>query len=154
MKTINQLLKEKGQDAWRIRPDSKVYDALKVMADKDVGALLVMDGARLVGMFSERDYARKVILKNKSSKNITVSEIMSSEVIYIPSTIDCEQALAVMTAKHVRHLPVLDNYLLVGIVSIGDLVKAVIDNEKQVNKALSQYILEYKVAINPLTTAH
>jgi FOG: CBS domain len=144
MKTISQLLKEKGQQAWGISPDSKVYEALKLMAEKDVGALLVMDGEKLVGMFSERDYARKVILKNRSSKNINVSEIMSSVVISIPPAIDCEQALALMTVKHIRHLPVLDHETLVGIVSIGDLVKVVIDHEKQVNKALNQYILEHE----------
>lgn len=144
MKTISQLLKEKGQQTWGISPDSRVYDALKIMAEKDVGALMVMDGGKLVGMFSERDYARKVILKNRSSKNINVSEIMSSAVISIPPSIDCEQALALMTVKHIRHLPVLDNEKLVGIVSIGDLVKVVIDHEKQVNKALNQYILEHE----------
>jgi len=142
MKTIGKLLKEKGHEAWHISPDAKVYDALKVMADKDVGALLVMDGEKVIGMFSERDYARKVILKGKSSKKITVREIMSSMVIFIAPDIDCEQALALMTAKHIRHLPVLENGTLVGVVSIGDLVKAVIDHEKQVNQALNAYILE------------
>lgn len=144
MKTIDQLLKEKGQQTWRIAPDATVYDALKVMAEKDVGALLVMDGEKLVGIFSERDYARKVILKNKSSRSIPVGEIMSSAVIFIPPHIDCEQALALMTAKHIRHLPVLDHDKLVGIISIGDLVKVIIEHEKQVNKALNQYILENK----------
>jgi len=144
MKTISQLLKEKGRQAWGVSPDTKVYEALKIMAEKDVGALLVMEGEKLVGMFSERDYARKVILKNRSSRNLNVSEIMSSAVISIPPTLDCEQALALMTVKHIRHLPVLDNKKLVGIVSIGDLVKTVIDHEKQVNKALNQYILEHE----------
>ena len=144
MKTISQLVKEKGQNIWWTNPDSKVYDALALMAEKDVGALLVVDSEKLVGIFSERDYARKVILKNKSSKNIAVSEIMSSAVISIPPNIDCEQALALMTVKHVRHLPVLENGKIVGVVSIGDLVKVVIDYEKQVNKALNQYILENK----------
>jgi CBS domain-containing protein len=144
MKTISQLLKEKGQDIWWTSPDSKVYDALALMAEKDVGALLVVESEKLVGIFSERDYARKVILKNKSSKNIAVREIMSSAVISITPTIDCEQALALMTVKRVRHLPVLDNGKIAGVVSIGDLVKVVIDNEKQVNKALNQYILENK----------
>jgi CBS domain-containing protein len=147
MKTISRLLIEKGQEFWWVSPDTKVYDALKIMADKDVGALMVLEEGKLVGMFSERDYARKVILKNKSSKNITVNEIMSSSVISIPPTIDCEQALALMTAKHIRHLPVLEGETLVGIVSIGDLVKVVIDHEKQINKALNAYILENKVLL-------
>jgi len=142
MKTISQLLREKGQQTWKINLDARVYDALKLMAEKDVGALIVMDGERLAGVFSERDYARKVILKNKSSKNISVAEIMSSTVISIPPSLDCEQALALMTVKHIRHLPVMDQDKLVGIVSIGDLVKVVIDHQKQVNKALDQYILE------------
>jgi CBS domain-containing protein len=142
MKTISQLLREKGGQTWKISPDARVYDALKLMAEKDVGALIVMDGERVAGVFSERDYARKVILKNKSSKNISVAEIMSSTVISIPPTIDCEQALALMTMKHIRHLPVVDQDKLVGVVSIGDLVKAVIEHQKQVNKALDQYILE------------
>jgi CBS domain-containing protein len=147
MKTISRLLFEKGGEFWWVSPETMVYDALKVMADKDVGALMVLEGGKLVGMFSERDYARKVILKNKSSKNITVDEIMSSSVISIPPTIDCEQALALMTAKHIRHLPVLEGETLVGIVSIGDLVKVVIDHEKQINKALNEYILENKVLL-------
>jgi CBS domain-containing protein len=142
MKTISQLLREKGQQTWKISPDASVYDALKLMAEKDVGALIVMDGERLAGVFSERDYARKVILKNKSSKNISVAEIMSSTVISIPPSLDCEQALALMTVKHIRHLPVVEQDKLVGVVSIGDLVKVVIDHQKQVNKALDQYILE------------
>jgi CBS domain-containing protein len=142
MKTISQLLREKGQQTWKINLDARVYDALKLMAEKDVGALIVMDGERLAGVFSERDYARKVILKNKSSKNISVAEIMSSTVISIPPSLDCEQALALMTVKHIRHLPVVEQDKLVGVVSIGDLVKVVIDHQKQVNKALDQYILE------------
>ncbi len=142
MKTISVILREKAQHIWWTKPDAKVFDALKVMADKDVGALLVKDGEKLVGIFSERDYARKVILKNKSSKKITVREIMSSEIVSVTPNLDCEQALALMTAKHVRHLPVVDDDKLLGIVSIGDLVKAVIEYEKQENKALNQYIEE------------
>jgi CBS domain-containing protein len=142
MKSIGQLLKEKGHEVWSIRPEAKVYDALAFMADKDVGALLVIDHEEVVGVFSERDYARKVILKNKSSKKIAVREIMSPFVISIPPTTDCNQALVLMTAKHIRHLPVLEDGKLIGVVSIGDLVKAVIDHERQVNQSLNQYIIE------------
>ncbi|MBU2611674.1 MAG: CBS domain-containing protein, partial [Chloroflexi bacterium] len=111
-------------------------------ADKDIGALLVMDGEKLVGIFSERDYARKVILKGKSSKELAVREVMSSHIYYITPDITCEQALGLMTQKHVRHLPVLDGNKLIGIVSIGDLVKAVIAHQKQVIDRLENHILE------------
>jgi len=143
MKTIGQLLKEKGHEVWSVRPAEKVYDALGVMADKDVGALLVMDGEKVVGVFSERDYARKVILKNKASKKIAVREIMSAFVISIPPTLDCNQALVLMTAKHVRHLPVLEDGKLIGVVSIGDLVNAVMGEQKLAIDKLEQYILEH-----------
>jgi predicted transcriptional regulator len=142
MKTISRLLEEKGRFIWSVGPKAKVFEALRLMAEKDVGALLVMDGEKLVGIFSERDYARKVILKHKSSKHIAVREIMSSEVVSASPDLDCEQALALMTARHIRHLPVVENDQIVGVVSIGDLVKAVIDYHKQDNKALNQYILE------------
>lgn len=142
MKTINQVLKEKGSEIWSTAPNKMVIDALQVMADKDIGALLVMDGEKLVGIFSERDYARKVILKGKSSKELAVREVMSSHIYYITLDITCEQALGLMTQKRVRHLPVLDGNKLIGVVSIGDLVKAVIAHQKQVIDRLEKHILE------------
>ncbi|MFH1908064.1 MAG: CBS domain-containing protein [Chloroflexota bacterium] len=142
MKTINQVLKEKGSEIWATAPNKMVIDALQVMADKDIGALLVMDGEKLVGIFSERDYARKVILKGKSSKELAVREVMSSHIYYITPDITCEQALDLMTQKRVRHLPVLDGNKLIGVVSIGDLVKAVIAYQKQVINRLEKHILE------------
>lgn len=129
MKTIELVMKLKGKEIWTIPPDTSVLDTLKIMAEKDIGALPVMDGKKLVGIFSERDYARKVILKGKSSKNMPVSEIMSTNLILITPEQTTEQGLALMTSKHVRHLPVVKNEKLVGFISIGDLVKSIIDEQ-------------------------
>jgi len=142
MKTIGQILKEKGSESWHVAPETLVFEALKLMADKDVGALLVMRDGKVVGIFSERDYARKVILKGRSSKKITVSEIMSTHVIFITPDQSCEKGLALMTTAHVRHLPVFEGETLTGVVSIGDLVNAVIGEQKQVIDKLEQHILE------------
>jgi len=141
MKTIRQILKVKGRKVWTISPAARVFDALQVMAEKDVGALLVVNGKTLVGVFSERDYARKVILQGKSSKNIRVSEIMSSPPIFIEPENTVEQGLALMSAKHVRHLPVMENNRLIGIVTIGDLVRSLIDEQKVVIDHLEKYIV-------------
>jgi CBS domain-containing protein len=141
MKTIRQILKVKGRNTWTIPPETPVFDALQVMAEKDVGALLVVNGKILVGVFSERDYARKVILKGKSSKNVRVSEIMSSPPIFIEPDNTVEQGLALMSAKHVRHLPVMEKNHLVGIVTIGDLVRSLMDEQKVVIDHLEKYIV-------------
>jgi CBS domain-containing protein len=142
MKTIGQILKDKGKETWHVAPETLVFDALKLMAEKDVGALLVMQDSKVVGVFSERDYARKVILKGKSSKKIAVREIMSAHVIFIRPDQSCEKGLALMTTAHVRHLPVFDQETLIGVVSIGDLVNAVMGEQKQAIDKLEQYILE------------
>jgi len=141
MKTIRQIIKEKESEIWWTSPDTHVYAALTLMAEKSVGALLVIDNDKIVGIFSERDYARKVILKGKSSKDIFVREIMTTNVRFITPEQTCEQALALMTDKHIRHLPVLQDDQLIGIVSIGDLVKAVIDDQKKTIDKLEKYIL-------------
>lgn len=141
MKTIRQILKGKGRKIWTITPGTPVYDALKLMAEKDIGALMVVEGKNLVGVFSERDYARKVILKGKSSKNVKIGEIMSSPPIFIEPDYVIEQGLALMSAKHVRHLPVMENKRLIGVVTIGDLVKALIDEQKVVIDHLEKYIV-------------
>jgi len=141
MKTIRQILKGKGRNIWTTTHATRVFDALQEMADKDVGALLVMKGKTLVGVFSERDYARKVILQGKSSKDILVSEIMSSPPIFIEPDNTVEQGLALMSAKHVRHLPVMEKGRLTGIVTIGDLVKSLIVEQKIVIDHLEKYIL-------------
>jgi CBS domain-containing protein len=129
MKTIQYVMRSKRKEIWDVSPDTSVFNALKIMAEKDIGAMPVMDGKKLVGIFSERDYARKVILKGKSSKNIPVSEIMSTNLVVITPNQTTEQGLALMTAKHVRHMPVIQNEKLVGFISIGDLVKSIIDEQ-------------------------
>ena len=141
MKTIRQLLKGKGRKVWTVSPATSVFDALQIMAEKDVGALLVVNGKTLVGVFSERDYARKVILQGKSSKDILVNEIMSSPPIFIEPDNTIEQGLALMSAKHVRHLPVMEKNRLVGIITIGDLVKSLIVEQKVVIEHLENHIL-------------
>ena len=141
MKTIRQIIKLKGHNIWTISPAARVFDALQMMAEKDIGALLVVDGKTLVGVFSERDYARKVILKGKRSKNTHISEIMSSPPIFIEPDNTTEQGLALMSAKHIRHLPVMEDNHLLGIVTIGDLVKTLIDEQKITIDHLEKYIL-------------
>lgn len=141
MATIKQILKQKGKDIWQTTPDTHVFDALQLMAERDIGALLVMDGKKLIGIFSERDYARKVILKGKSSKDIFVGEVMSSPVVFITPQQTDEQGLALMTATHVRHLPVMENDHIRGVVSIGDLVKSIMGQQKQTIDKLEKYIL-------------
>ena len=142
MKTITHILIQKGREIWTTSPEATVFEALQVMAAKDVGALPVLEGKKLVGIFSERDYARKVILKGKSSKKIPVREIMSAHLVTISPDQTNEQGLALMTARHIRHLPVLQDQKLVGFISIGDLVKSIIDEQKQVIDKLEQYIIE------------
>ena len=141
MRTVREILLNKGNRIWTISPDSTVYKALIVMADKSIGALLVVDKqGNPVGVMSERDYARKVILVGKSSKDTLVKEIMSSKVIYITPDRSPEECLALMTEKRIRHLPVLDNGKLTGFISIGDVVKAVLDEKEFTIGQLVQYI--------------
>ncbi len=143
MQTIRKILSEKGNEIWSTSPGATVYEALQTMADKDVGALPVMEHGKLVGIFSERDYARKVILLGKSSKKTLVKEIMTSHVVYSTPDMTNDQGLTLMTAKYIRHLPVLDGDTLVGIVSIGDLVRSIISEQKEMISQLEQYILHY-----------
>lgn len=140
MKTVTHLLHGKGRDIWSIRPDASVYDALRLMADKEVGALLVLDSGRLVGIISERDYARKVILKGKSSLETPVRDIMTPKVICVRPEQTMEECMALMTDKHVRHLPVVVGDEVVGVISIGDLVKAVIEQKDFMIRQLENYI--------------
>ncbi len=140
MKTVAQMLKLKPAGVISVRPDVSVLDALKLLADKDVGAVLVTDGPRLVGIVSERDYARKVALKGKSSGDTLVSEIMTRDVVSVTPTQTNEECMGLMTAKRIRHLPVVDNGRVVGVLSIGDLVKDVISEQQFVIDQLEQYI--------------
>ncbi len=140
MKTVAQMLKLKPTGVISINPDAAVFDALKLLEEKEVGAVLVMDGTRLVGIFSERDYARKIALKGKSSSDTPVSEIMTREVVFVTPAQTNEECMALMTEKRTRYLPVIDNGRVVGVLSIGDLVKAAISDQQFVIDQLEHYI--------------
>ena len=140
MKSVRQLLQAKGRDIYSITPEARVYDALKLMAEKEVGALVVTERGRLAGIISERDYARKVILLGKSSQDIPVREIMTGKVITVSPDQTIEDCMAIMTGKRIRHLPVTEGERLVGLLSIGDLVKEVIAEQEQTIRQLESYI--------------
>ena len=139
--TVSQVLRSKGYGFFAIGPQATAYEALEIMADRDVGALLVIDEGKLVGIFSERDYARKVILKGVSSRETKVSEIMSRQVFFVRSEQTVEECLALMTQKHCRHLPVMAGKDLEGLVSIGDAVKAIIAEKEFRIGQLENYIM-------------
>lgn len=140
MKLVKHLLEEKGNDIWSIEPDRSVLDAIKMMAEKGIGALLVMDGKQLTGILSERDYARKVILQGRSSKDTAVREIMTDKVFSATPERSVEECMALMTDKRIRHLPVVDGGSVIGVLSIGDLVKAKIEEQEFQIKQLENYI--------------
>jgi len=141
--TIRHILEVKGDDIWSIHPGASVFDALCIMKDKDVGALLVMVGNGIAGIMSERDYARKVTLLGKTSRETRVDEIMSPIVFTIHPEQTIEEGLELMNCKHIRHLPVLENDKLIGIVSIGDLVKAVIYKQREAIKHLEGILVSH-----------
>lgn len=138
--TVNQILSTKGGKVFSIVSDITVFEALRVMGEKNIGALLVIDGVILKGIISERDYARKIILKDKSSKKTPVSDIMESDVITVKPSDDLEYCMALMSGKRIRHLPVIENDIIIGLVSIGDVVKAIIEVQKETIKHLDSYI--------------
>ncbi|GAC1320958.1 MAG: CBS domain-containing protein [Chloroflexota bacterium] len=140
MTTVARLLDAKDHNVWSIPPDAMVLDAIKLMAEKGVGALLVMQGQTLVGILSERDYARKIILQDRSSRDTPVSQIMTGNVVYVRPEQTVEDCMALMTAKHIRHLPVLQGDQVMGVVSIGDLVKSVIADREHLIEQLENYI--------------
>lgn len=139
-RTVRQILGKKGSSVWTISPDASGYEALELMADKNIGALVVVESEKILGIFSERDYARKVILKGKSSKKTDVRELMSQKVFSIGPSQTIEVCMAIMTEKQVRHLPVVEDDRLVGLVSIGDVVKVVIAEQKITIDQLEKYI--------------
>ena len=141
MITVKDLLKTKGDYVYSISPDEKVFEALQIMADKNIGALLVLEGGKLVGMMSERDYARRVILKGRFSKDTPVREIMASDVICVTPDQTPEGCMALMTEKHIRHLPVLEGNRIVGVISIGDVVKSIISSRDVRIDQLEHYIM-------------
>jgi CBS domain-containing protein len=140
MNTVSDLLRTKGHAVWSIGPDATVFEALQLMADKDVGALVVLDGGRLAGILSERDYARKVILRGRSSRETPVREIMTERVYTIHPEESVEACMALMTDRRVRHLPVVDGEELLGLISIGDVVKCIISDQEFHIRQLHKYI--------------
>jgi CBS domain-containing protein len=140
MQTVNQLLQRKGYEIETIDSSASVFEALKLMADKEIGSLIVIQEENVVGLFTERDYARNIILKGRTSKETQVNEIMSSQVIAVKPEQTTEECMAIMTEKRVRHLPVMKDDKLVGIISIGDLVKAIIEEQQFVIEQLVSYI--------------
>ena len=140
MYTVRHLLQEKGHQVWSIAPQATVFEALQVMADKNIGALLVMDRGNVAGVFTERDYARKVVLQGRSSKTTTVGELMTHNVLYVSPDDTIENCMAIMTDKRLRHLVVMDGGKLAGVVSIGDVVKAIISDREFTIRELERYI--------------
>ncbi len=140
MKHVSHLLNAKGRDVWSLPPDATVYEAIDQMAQKGVGALLVMEGEQLVGIVSERDYARKVILKGKASKETRVREIMSYPVICVYPEFTVEQTMALMTDKRIRHLPVVVEEKVVGMISIGDVVRGIIEDKQFYIQQMTNYV--------------
>ena len=141
MKQVSDLLHIKGRDVWSLNPDATVYEAIEQMAQKECGALLVMEDGQLVGIVSERDYARKVILKGKASKETLVREIMSSPVICATPNLTVDQTMSLMTEKRVRHLPVVVDGKVLGVISIGDVVRGIIDDKEFDIQQLTRYII-------------
>lgn len=140
MKTVQQLLESKRYSVVSVAPSSTVLDALKVMADKEIGAVMVIDDGHLVGIFSERDYARKVVLQGKASKDTPVREIMTDKVVCVRPEQTIEDCMGLMTDKRIRHLPVLDHKKVVGVISIGDVVKEMLSEKELIIKQLESYI--------------
>lgn len=140
MKLVKHLLDAKGRNVIAISPDSSVFEAIKIMADKSIGSLVVMEDEKLAGIVTERDYARKVIVKGRSSKSTWVAEIMTTDVVTTSSAETVDKCMAVMTELRIRHLPVLEDNRVIGMISIGDLVQAIIADQKEEIEHLEHYI--------------
>jgi CBS domain-containing protein len=140
MKTARDILREKGTYLYKTRPDATVFEALQQMAEKDVGALLVFEGERMAGVISERDYARKIVLKNKFSRETTVSEIMVADVVTVTPDENLEVCMETIVAKRVHHLPVVENDRVVGLISIGDIVRGIIEHKEFIIEQMERYI--------------
>ncbi len=138
--TVGDLLKIKGYEVLSIAPDSSVYEALQLLAKNNIGALLVLQSGRLTGIFSERDYARKLVLKGKFSKNTEIREVMTEHVVTVEPEDNIEHCMGLMTDKRIRHLPVVENGCVIGVISIGDIVKAIIADQKSTIGLLEEYI--------------
>ncbi len=140
MHTVKELLREKGHQIWTIAPEATVYDALELMAAKNIGSVVVVRHGNVAGVFTERDYARKVVLKGRSSKTTTVAELMTTDVLYVSPDDTIENCMALMTEKRLRHLPVMEKGKLTGVVSIGDIVKVIISEREFTIRELERYI--------------
>ncbi|OCB72669.1 CBS domain-containing protein [Flavobacterium glycines] len=138
--TVNQILSTKGNDVYSVVSSISVYDAIKIMSEKNVGAILVIEEGQLKGIFSERDYARKVILKDKSSKTTMIKEIMVSNVFTVQPTDDLDNCMEMMISRRIRHLPVVEDDKVIGLISIGDVVKCIIEKQKETIQLLDSYI--------------
>jgi CBS domain-containing protein len=141
MSTVQAILSSKGTDFWFVKPDETVYSALEILADKDIGALPVIEDGKIIGMFSERDYARKVVLKGKTSKSMLVRELMTTEVYFITPDKSIDDAMTLMTKKKSRHLPVLEKGRIQGLISIGDVVNRIINEQRTKISDLESYIM-------------
>jgi CBS domain-containing protein len=137
---VKEVLQKKGKQFWFVRPEQTIYEALQLMADKDIGAVLVMENQKLAGVFSERDYARKIVLHGLSSQNTKVGDFMTKGIIYVTPDTDIDDCMALMTQKRIRHLPVMENNQVTGIISIGDVVNAYINQQKITINDLENYI--------------
>ena len=140
MNTIKSLLKAKGGKVWSIGPEATVYEAIELLDEKNIGALMVVDGDQVLGIFSERDYVRKIAIKGRSSKDTTVQEIMTSKIIDSEPSATIDDCMNLMTEARIRHLPICEDGKLLGMISIGDLVKAIITDQKRTIEQLGQYI--------------
>jgi CBS domain-containing protein len=141
MNIVRQILKSKGDQVFTIHPDACVFDALQAMAEKKIGALLVLEGGKVVGILSERDYARKVLLEGRSSKETPVRQIMTERVIGVTPATTVQECMALMTEQRIRHLPVMENERLIGVISIGDVVKSIIEEQEYLIEHLENYII-------------
>ena len=141
MKTVKDILKDPDREIWSVSPMTTAFEALEVMAEKNIGAVLVFENEQLVGIFSERDYARKVILKGKASKDTPVSELMTRQVFYVKPENTLDECMALMTSKHIRHLPIFDNDRITGIITIGDVVKEIISEQETTIKNMEQFFI-------------
>lgn len=140
--TVDQILSTKGKEVYSVLPTNTVYEALTVMSEKNIGAILVIEDTVLKGILSERDYARKIVLKAKSSKNALVCEIMETDVVTVKLNDNLESCMELMNGKRVRHLPVIENNIVIGIISISDVVKAIIEIQKDTIQHLNSYITQ------------
>lgn len=140
MKTVGEVLRFKGRQIWSIEPDRPVFDAIKLMADKNIGALLIMHEGQMYGIVSERDYARKVILQGKSSRKITCKEIMTKDVVIVSNGHSVDECMELITQKRIRHLPVIEAGEVIGMISIGDIVQTIISDQENTIEQLEGYI--------------